>query len=145
MRTKLFISFHTLLDVDSEVDKFLTTTLLRYNTEEKEIEEKKRGPSSITHVSTEFESHEICKDLAIEDVSGGAVEVNSWDFNVNAIQKPPRTSFQSNLELIFIDLVLPLVAMELFQQYSFFDKLQLDKAKLQNFLEQVAQGYFDNP
>ncbi|KAH3756915.1 cAMP-specific 3',5'-cAMP phosphodiesterase 4 [Pelomyxa schiedti] len=117
-----------LVSLDTEVDHFLTTTLLRYNSDEREMEQRSLSKS----LSSSSMGRELGKELKQHDKSGKALKLDSWDFNVLCVQQPPAIAFC-------------LVIMEILEQYDLFAKLTIDKEKVDNFLKKISLGYFDNP
>ncbi|KAH3767345.1 3'5'-cyclic nucleotide phosphodiesterase [Pelomyxa schiedti] len=121
-----------LISLDTEVDHFLTTTLLRYNSDERELNEE---PGK-TPISTSLSSHSIgrepSKELKQVDQNGKLLKLDSWDFNVLGIQQPPPRTFC-------------LVVMEIIEQYGLCEKLLIEREKVENFLNKISLGYFDNP
>ena len=84
-------------------------------------------------------------DLFIQDITPAArIVLDTWDFNACSTNFSPRTII-TNLSLIEVEELLPIVAQDIFSKYSLLDNLHVDKRKFNSFIEQIAAGYFDNP
>ncbi|KAH3745954.1 cAMP phosphodiesterase [Pelomyxa schiedti] len=110
-----------LLNVDSEVDDYIKTTLLRYNTDENEQIQQ----------GVPLNSNTNSIKIVIED-SGDSHSLNSWNFNVLEFPQAPKVVFHR-------------IFMKLVDFYCLVDKLSLNRQKLENYIMQIADGYFDNP
>ena len=126
------------------MDTYITTTLMRDNVEELEVQEKKRAPTSNTLQVPSFQPRQLSKELVLPDTSGKTIDISSWNYNVMAVGQPPSSSNTLSY-LIFSAILLPMLAIDVFDQYPFIDTLGLDREKLKNYLDEIAAGYFDNP
>eukprot|EP01105_Mastigella_eilhardi_P001153 TRINITY_DN11464_c0_g1_i1.p1 TRINITY_DN11464_c0_g1~~TRINITY_DN11464_c0_g1_i1.p1 ORF type:complete len:946 (-),score=233.42 TRINITY_DN11464_c0_g1_i1:121-2589(-) len=119
-----------LIGVDEEIDQYLTTTLLRYNSEKDTTAGAIAGAIERERSGIAVPRRTPSDELVVQTDEGAEISLTAWDFDVFSV----HTS----------DGVLCKVAMGLIDEYNLVEALSLDRDKLMAFVKQIQEGYFNN-